>query len=1008
MVQVIHKDAADIGNLIKDEQTKIALEKMEGESIEQAASRLAAASGLPYIDLHLFPLDPENVMLIPEDEAHANGLTLFYKKDAAVRFALLDPKSPQTNEYITKKASDEGWQMEVYVTSRPSLEHAWHNYKKRTLIDNLDLVRVSLGGQDVERFEKNFGELIALKENHGVSTSRAMEIILAGAEKLRTSDIHIEAEESRVRLRYRIDGVLQDIGFLPKEMYQLLTSRIKMIGKMRINIRNEAQDGHFFIELDGKRIDVRVSSIPGKFGESINMRLLSSGDVIGEVDNIGLRGLAYEEVLRQIEKSSGMILNTGPTGSGKTTTLYTLLNRINKPGVKIITVEDPIEYSLPGIVQTEVSKDETYTFATALRAIVRQDPDVVLIGEIRDGETADIAVNAALTGHLVFSTLHTNSAPASIPRLIELGVKPSLIGSALNVLIGQRLVRKICDKCKVPYDLANETADSIIKLITIISPKAKVKLPTNVTTLWQAPGCVACHFTGFYGRIGIFEVLTLTPEITELINNMGTEEEIFKAALENGMVTMTQDGILKAIDGITTLDEVWRVADQTDILRSIYSQLMSNELSRASFISETLYNETQSHITTISAFGPYLLSINPQLRLPTVFAAAVALHAGDIHIEPQGENFTIRFRIDGILQTVAAFPLNEYPSFLGEIKVLGGLKTSERAGITDGRFSITLEKPLTAGSNKIDIRLSIILGGFGETVVLRLLNQSATKLDLATLGLRAQNLTKIIAATEKPNGLILNTGPTGSGKTTTLYGILARLNTPAVKIITVEDPIEYQMPGLLQTQVNEKEGYTFATALRSLLRQNPDVMMIGEIRDDETAQIAVQAASTGHLVLSTLHANSAAGTVSRLLKMGISGDDLANATSLIFSQRLVRKLCQVCKEQTAPTKEERAIIDTVLATLSKKAEVLVENSSVMWKAHGCKQCNGTGYNKQLILSETMPMDIEIQSLIARGALVSEIETQAVENGMITIMQDGILCVLEGQTTLDEVKRVTNL
>ena len=242
-----------------------------------------------------------------------------------------------------------------------------------------------------------------------------MEIILAGARKLNGSDIHLEPEEDSSGLRYRIDGVLQEIGKLPQELYRLLISRIKMISKMRLNIRKEAQDGHFFVDLDGKRIDVRVSSIPGKHGENINMRLLSGDDVIVDVGALGLRGLAYDEVMKQVVKPNGLILNTGPTGSGKTTTLYTLLNHINQPDMKVITVEDPIEYTIPGIVQTEISKNKAYTFATALRAIVRQDPDVILVGEIRDDETADITVNAALTGHLVFSTIHANRPPPLFP-----------------------------------------------------------------------------------------------------------------------------------------------------------------------------------------------------------------------------------------------------------------------------------------------------------------------------------------------------------------------------------------------------------------------------------------------------------------------------------------------------------------------------------------------------------------------------------------------------------------
>ena len=994
---------------LKNEQTQAVLKKLRETSIEEVASQLAQKAGFPYIDLHIFPIGSEDVLLIPEADALRLNLILFHKKGVQVRFAIIDPENQETLDYIETISTPKGWETEIYVVSKPSFDRALLQYKKRTFIDNLDLVRVELSGSDLEQFDQDFKELLSIQENRTLNTSRAMEIILAGAKKLDASDIHFETEEHSTRLRFRIDGVLQDIGDLPPDVYKLMLSRVKMLGKMRLNVRKEAQDGHFYIDIEGKRIDIRVNSIPGKYGESINMRLLSSDDIIVDVDQLGLRGLANEHVIKETKKPHGMILNTGPTGSGKTTTLYTLLSTLNDAGTKIITIEDPIEYSLPGLVQTEVAKDKSYTFATALRAIVRQDPDVVLVGEIRDDETADIAVNAALTGHLLFSTIHANSAAAAVPRLIELGVKPTLITSAMNIIIAQRLVRKLCPHCTTSYEPAKETLDSITRLISIISPKAKVSIPQNVAKLWEAHGCQKCHMTGYKGRIGIFEVLTMTPEVIEIINNLGSEAEIFKAALENGMITMTQDGILKALEGITTLDEVWRVADQTEILQNIYSKLMPSALSRASLVTGALYEEVKNHLESLQAFASFVGQQNSSLRLPTLFAAAVAMKAGDIHIEPTEKSFEVRFRIDGILKTVAAFPLNEYPGFMGEIKLLGGMKAGEIAGVTDSRFSINFEQENeNIDGNKVDIRLSIILGGFGETVVMRLLNQSATKLDLEALNIRKQNLDRLLEAIEKPYGMILNTGPTGSGKTTTLYSILARLNKPEIKIITVEDPIEYQIAGLLQTQTNDEAGYTFANALRALMRQNPDIIMIGEIRDDETAEIAIQSASTGHLVLSTLHANSAAGTVSRLLKMGTSGDDLANAGNLFMAQRLVRKLCDRCKQESAPTAEETAILERILASISPASGVEIPASRKIWREGGCPNCNGTGYTGRMTIIEAMPIDNDIQELIGRGALVHEIEEKAVEHGMLTMAQDGILCVLEGKTSLEEVKRVTEI
>lgn len=1006
MPQIIHRDDTSKGE--KESLTQAVLTKMKEVSIEEQSSLLAQKYGLPYIDLCVFPINAEDIFIIPQDTARKFNIALFNKKGAQTLFALTHPENTEALSFIRDISSERGWTPKIYIVSQPSLDRAWSNYSKRTFLDALDRIRVSLTGTDLIQFEKDFGELISLRENQSANTSRALEIILAGAKRLSASDIHIEPAEDAVRLRYRIDGVLQEIGNLPKERYFLLLSRIKMIGKMRLNIRKEAQDGHFFITLDEKRIDVRVNSIPGKYGENINMRLLSGDDVIVDVNALGLQGLAYEDVMKQIQKPNGLILNTGPTGSGKTTTLYTLLNHINQSDMKVITIEDPIEYTLPGIVQTEVSKNKDYTFATALRAVVRQDPDIILVGEIRDDETADITVNASLTGHLVLSTLHSNSSSAAVPRFMELGVKPTILSSCINALIGQRLVRVLCPHCKEAYEPAKETILSLLELVTIISPKAKVTLPKEITTLYKSVGCEKCHMTGYHGRIGIFEVLTMTKEVVEVINTMGSEQEILRAALENGMVTMTQDGILKALSGITTIDEVWRVADQTESLRTIYAELMPSELSRSTHITSSIFNTTKEEASTLETFSAYFHTINSKMYLPVLFAGAILFHAGDIHIEPRGDVVEVRFRIDGILQTIVQIPLSEYPMLIAEIKLAGGIKSGERSGTVDGRFSITIEKEGLEKPETIDVRISIILGGFGETVVMRILNQSTIKLDLDTLHIRKQNLQNIYTAIGKPHGVILNVGPTGSGKTTTLYSILSKLNTADVKIITVEDPIEYQIPGILQTQTKESEGYTFSTALRSLMRQNPNILMIGEIRDDETAQIAVQAASTGHLVLSTLHTNSASEVVSRLSAMGVTNDDVANAGNLFMAQRLVRRVCQKCKELAPPTEEESILIKELLAPLPKEEKEKYEKDIVLPHIKGCSFCGGTGYNGQMVIAETLLITKEISTLIAHGALRSELEEKAIELGMMTLAQDGILSVLEGDTTLEEIKRVTDI
>jgi type IV pilus assembly protein PilB len=441
-------------------------------------------------------------------------------------------------------------------------------------------------------------------------------------------------------------------------------------------------------------------------------------------------------------------------------------------------------------------------------------------------------------------------------------------------------------------------------------------------------------------------------------------------------------------------------------LDEIYEKLMSQVLARSISISDEDVKKTSENISSFEKLGKFIAGSNQKEALKVVFASALLLEAGDIHIEPEENNVKIRLRIDGILQTVGMIPLNEYPSFLGEIKVLCGFKSEVREGVKDSRFSVVLDKPFgTIKDTKVDIRVSIILGGFGETVVMRLLNKSAVALDIDKLGIRKQNLEKIMHEVNKPNGVFLNTGPTGSGKSTTLYSILNVLNKPEVKIITVEDPIEYQLPGVLQTQVNDGGGYTFPTALRALMRQNPDIMMVGEIRDEETAKVALQSALTGHLVLSTIHTNDSVGSIQRLLNMGVQADDLATSSNAFMAQRLVRKLCD-CKEKVTPTSEEKEKIESVLKSINPASGVEIPKTDFMYKPKGCEKCNSIGYKGRTTVSEVLIIDKDIKEMIFQNAFSTQIRDKAIEKGMLTMAQDGILKVLEGETTLEEVERVT--
>ncbi len=573
MVKVLPRKSS---SSILPQEEDVVLHKLATNSKEHEVERNAAKNNLPYIDLAVFPVDGDHVRSFDEATARAEHAVLFQKERGIYRFGIITPDEA-LKERLTLLATEHDQKALFYLISEASLERALTEYLKKPLIEHLDQLRVNLSTEDLVVFEKDFSDLLALKDSiKSLPTTRVLEIILAGANSLGASDIHIEPEEDGVRLRYRIDGLLEDIGHIPSDVYHLTLSRVKMLTKMKLNTKDRSQDGSFFIMKENVRIDIRVSIIPSNKGETINMRLLNNAEANVAIETLGLRGSALLEIRRQIAKPHGMIVNTGPTGSGKTTTLYSLIREINEPSIKIITIEDPIEYALSGIVQTQVGRDGEYSFGQALRAIVRQDPDVILVGEIRDEETAEVAINAALTGHLVFTTLHTNDAPASIVRLGELGIKGSLIGSAVNVFIGQRLVRKLCTNCKISYKPAEKTVTALQKILSAIPVAAGVEIPDTVPLLYKPVGCAVCHFSGYKGRIGIYEIFSVTESIATVIGEFASENEIREAAKKEGMMTMNQDGILKVVEGITTFQEVWRTTGRDEALESLYQDILSD------------------------------------------------------------------------------------------------------------------------------------------------------------------------------------------------------------------------------------------------------------------------------------------------------------------------------------------------------------------------------------------------------------------------------------------------
>lgn len=412
--------------------------------------------------------------------------------------------------------------------------------------------------KDISGFKKKIEDYLER------SVTELLDVILYGAISLEASDIHMEAQEEDARLRVRLDGILQDVIFFDRQTYRHILSRLKLLSKLKLNITNKPQDGRFTIGLGKLIIEVRTSSLPAEYGESIVMRILNPKNLIA-LDDLGLRDDLYKIFEKEIKKPNGMIIVTGPTGSGKTTTLYAFLKKIQNPEIKIITIEDPIEYHLKGISQTQVAPERGYTFADGLKSIVRQDPDVILVGEIRDLETAKIALQAALTGHLVLSTLHTNDAAGTIPRLVDLGADASSIAPALKMAVAQRLVRKICKKCSV---LEKPTADELSEIKRGLKnlPKS-IKIPdlekVKIAKVKEG-GCEACNFTGYKGRLGLFEAFLVDSDMEKFILTNPPVSSVREKAIKKGMATMWQAGLIDVALGITTLDEVKRVVEEEE------------------------------------------------------------------------------------------------------------------------------------------------------------------------------------------------------------------------------------------------------------------------------------------------------------------------------------------------------------------------------------------------------------------------------------------------------------
>ncbi len=528
---------------------------------EETASR-AVTLNLPYISLSGFPISAESLKVISEKDAREKKTICFYFTPDDLRIGVME-LTPEIEEFAYQIGERHHAKAQIYLISEHSLDSALKLYATLPIIKPISK-EINITDEELSRFQEGIENLQALEGMFkNISITDILTLMIAAALKTNSSDIHVEAEDKGIAVRYRIDGVLHEVSNLPKDQWKKFVSRIKLLAGLKINITDKPQDGRVTLRLESGSLDVRVSTMPTTYGESIVMRILHSGSKGVTYDNLGLRGEAYERLRREVERPNGMIITTGPTGSGKTTTLYAILRTLNKPGVKIITLEDPVEIKMEGINQSQVDPSHDYTFAKGLRSILRQDPDICMVGEIRDLETAEIAIQAALTGHLMLSTIHTNSASGAIPRFLSMGVKPFLLAPALNAIIGQRLVRRICEHCIEEDNLDSEKMERVMNLLNTLPEAERNKVDLNNLKFYKGAGCPKCSGLGYKGRIGIYEIFTMNKEIEQIILSAQVSEyTIQEIAVKNGMVTMAQDGILKALDKITSIAEVFDVADE--------------------------------------------------------------------------------------------------------------------------------------------------------------------------------------------------------------------------------------------------------------------------------------------------------------------------------------------------------------------------------------------------------------------------------------------------------------
>lgn len=548
------------------------LKKLRSDSEEILVEIYAKKAGIDYIDLTMRPINTDALKLIAQDRAKVAGIAAFDLVGRKIHVAVRSPLPNLVKEEI-EKLKEKKYEIVVYMASKKSIEKAWSRYgdisysvkTEKGIIDisSADIQDVLSQIKTIDSVRKIIQE--ALNSTQSYRISKVIELILFSAYALKSSDVHIETSEENAKVRFRLDGVLTEIVDFDLLTYNRILQRIKLTAGLKINIKNNSQDGRFTIKMVDSDVEIRTSTLPDAYGESIVMRILDPNAISVPLEDLGMLPYFLNIMKEMIDKPNGMIINTGPTGSGKSTTLFALLRKLISPDIKIITIEDPIEYHVDGVTQTQVNKEKGYTFLSGLRSVLRQDPDVIMVGEIRDSETAAIAVNSALTGHLVLSTLHTNSAAGAFPRFLDLGIDPKILATAINIIMAQRLVRKLCVHCKRPIDLFSEKnkkkGKKIKEIFSGIENKERYLDKNDKYTICESVGCNKCNNTGYKGRIAIVEAVLMDRGLEDLLKTKPTEREITEETRRQGILSIKEDGIIKVIQGKISYEELDRVID---------------------------------------------------------------------------------------------------------------------------------------------------------------------------------------------------------------------------------------------------------------------------------------------------------------------------------------------------------------------------------------------------------------------------------------------------------------